>query len=410
MNNKTLVVFTLAFSAACTAFGQFDRTQGFQLPKYQRDTTANRNLGDSGNNARVGGRIITPVATNLENDRQTMAVPGVRSQEDEGLLPEERVSIGVYEKCNQSVVHITTKVTSMDSFLQVSTHEGSGSGSVLNKDGLILTNYHVIEGAREISVRINGTSYPATSLGEDEATDIAVLRIDAPPEELIPLEWGDSSKLRVGQRVYAIGNPFGLERSMSAGMIASLNRQIPSAKSREMGSLIQVDASINRGNSGGPLLNTRGQIVGMNTAIMSSDGDSSGVAFAIPVSTIARIVPQLVSNGFVIRPSIGISRVYENEKGLLIVSVQPGGPADKAGLQGFSLVTKTYRQGLYSYQKSSIDTSKADLIVAIDGRAITTADELLDYVASRKPGDQVILTVFRQNQRSNVSITLGQLR
>lgn len=328
----------------------------------------------------------------------------------DGLLPEERINIGVYEKCNRSVVHITTKMTTMDSFLQVSTREGAGSGSVLNQEGLILTNYHVIEGAREISVRINGTSYPATRVGEDEPTDIAVLQIDAPAEELVPLEWGDSSRLRVGQRIYAIGNPFGLERSMSAGMIASLNRQFPSANKREMGSLIQIDASINQGNSGGPLLNTSGQLVGMNTAIMSSDGDSAGVGFAIPASTLARIVPQLIRNGSVIRPSIGISRVYENDKGLLIVSVQPGGPAEAAGLQGFSLVTKTYRQGPYSYQQSSIDTSSADLIVAIDGRALTTADELLDYVANKKPGDQVTLTVFRDNQRSNVRITLGQLR
>lgn len=399
MKSASCSFFGLVLVASCVSnvLGQYAPNSNSQLPRYQPDQKPGAKAALAGNR-----NLASPLPAVAS--QPTNGIPG------DGLLAEERVSIGVYDKCNRSVVHITTKVTTMDSFLQVSMREGAGSGSVLNKDGLILTNYHVIEDAREISVRINGTSYPATRIGEDEPTDIAILKIDAPAEELIPLEWGDSTRLRVGQRIYAIGNPFGLERSMSAGMIASLNRQFPSASKREMGSLIQIDASINQGNSGGPLLNTSGQLVGMNTAIMSSDGDSAGVGFAIPASTLSRIVPQLIRNGYVIRPSIGISRVYENDKGLLIVSVQPGGPAESAGLQGFSLVTKTYHRGPYSFNQSSIDTSSADLIVAIDGRALTTADELLDYVASKKPGDQVTLTVFRNNQRSNVRITLGQLR
>lgn len=327
----------------------------------------------------------------------------------DGLLPEERVNIFVYDKCNRSVVHISTTSVAMDSFLQVQKRQGGGSGSILNQDGLILTNHHVIEGAREINVGLyNGRSYPAEIVGQDPATDIAILKIKAPPQELVPVEWGDSAKLRVGQRIYAIGNPFGLERSMSVGMISCLNRQIPSRTRRTMFSLIQIDASINQGNSGGPLFDTRGRLIGMNTAIMSSDGDSAGVGFAIPVSTIGRIAPQLIEHGKAVHPVIGINRVYENAQGVLVVDLVPGGPAEKAGLQGFQIVTKNYTQGQYQYAMSVLETSTADLIVGVDGKAIKTADELLEYVDSKLPGQTVQLNVVRQGQAIQVPLVLGR--
>jgi S1-C subfamily serine protease len=297
----------------------------------------------------------------------------------------------------------------MESFQQLSLREGSGSGSVIDRSGLILTNQHVVDGAKEITVSLhNGLSYPALLVGQDPDTDIAVLKIDAPAEQLLPLPWGDSLRLRVGQRIYAIGNPFGLERTMSTGMISSLNRQIPSRAGRAMRSLIQIDAALNQGNSGGPLLNTRGQLVGMNTAIMSSNGDSAGVGFAIPVSTLQRIVPQLIQNGRVIRPSIGITRVFENDAGLLIVSVAAGGPADQAGLQGFSLVTKKTRQGPYRYEHTSIDTSTADLIKSVDGVPVKTADELLTEIEKKNPGDVVHVEVVRAGSTARVPVVLGE--
>ncbi|MCA9134704.1 MAG: trypsin-like peptidase domain-containing protein, partial [Planctomycetales bacterium] len=173
---------------------------------------------------------------------------GGRPQDDEELLPEERVNIAVYENCNRSVVHIATRSIAMESFQQVSLREGSGSGFVLDRQGMILTNQHVIDGAKEISVSLsNGLSYPAVLVGQDPDTDIAVLKIDAPAEHLLPVTWGDSQTLRVGQKIYAIGNPFGLERTMSTGMISSLNRQIPSRAGRTMRSLIQIDAALNQG-------------------------------------------------------------------------------------------------------------------------------------------------------------------
>lgn len=336
------------------------------------------------------------------------ALPATSDLASEELLPEERVNIAVYENCNRSVVHIATRSVAMESFQQLSMREGSGSGSVLDKSGMIVTNYHVIDGAKEISVSLfNGLSYPAVLVGQDPDTDIAVLKIEAPADQLIPLNWGNSQSLRVGQKIYAIGNPFGLERTMSTGMISSLNRQIPSRARRTMRALIQIDASLNQGNSGGPLLNTRGELIGMNTAIMSSSGDSSGVGFAIPVSTLERIVPQLINSGRIIRPTIGITRVYENDAGLLIVSVASGGPADQAGLQGFKLVTKTLRQGLYRYEQSSIDTSTADLIQTVDTHPVRTADDLLTHIERKQPGDTVHLGIVRDGNQLVVPIVLG---
>ncbi len=327
----------------------------------------------------------------------------------DGLLPDERVNIAVYDKCNRCVVHIATRSIAMDSFLQVSMREGSGSGSVLDRNGTILTNYHVVEGAREISVSLfNGLSYQAEIVGTDPDTDIALLRIEAPADQLVPVEWGDSADLRVGQRIYAIGNPFGLERTMSQGMISSLNRQIPSREKRTMRSIIQIDAAINQGNSGGPLLNTRGQLIGMNTAIVSNSGDFSGVGFAIPVSTLSRIVPLLIRDGRIIRATIGIARVYESERGLLVVDVVPGGPAERAGLQGFRMKTYTTRQGAYSYTQSVLVTSEADLILAVDGKPVPTADELLGKIEQHNPGETVVLTILRDGKQMNVSVTLGQ--
>ncbi len=286
----------------------------------------------------TGGRIGDTISSSRRVAAQ--AVP------DSALTPEEQISTRVYADCNQSIVHINTKARQMDSFFSIKELKGAGSGSVIDSQGYILTNNHVVEGAREVTVTLyNGSSYPAVVQGKDPESDIAVLKIEAPAADLQPLPWGESSNLRVGQRIYAIGNPFGLERTMSTGIISSLNRTIEAEQHRNMRSLIQLDISLNQGNSGGPLINTRSELIGMNTAIMSTNGDSAGVGFAIPVSTIRRIVPQLIRNGYVVRPTIGITRVYEVEDGLLIVDMTQGGPAERAGLRGFTIKTKSMRQG-----------------------------------------------------------------
>lgn len=398
MSSRALFVTSLLLAIVLPVGAVFSQQVAFPPAKPSGNQTLNASMvpaqSSSGVNQQSAAGVLNPEELLSSMD---------------GLLPEERISIAVYENCNRSVVHISTKSIAMDSFFQVSKREGSGSGSVLDKNGMILTNQHVIDGAREISISLyNGLSYPAILVGQDVDTDIAVLKIEAPAEYLVPISSGDSNSLSVGQRIYAIGNPFGLERSMSTGMISSLNRQIPSRDGRTMRSLIQIDASINQGNSGGPLLDTRGRLIGMNTAIMSSDGDSAGVGFAVPASTIARIVPRLIRDGRIIRPTIGIRRVYESERGLLVVAVVKGGPADTAGIQGFRLITKTFQQGLYEYSQTTLDTSAADLILAVDGKEITSSDALLEHIESKQPGDTVRLTIARNGQQFSIPVVLGQ--
>lgn len=325
--------------------------------------------------------------------------------------PDEQVNIAVYEKANRGVVHITTRTSRPEGVFMVEVPaKGEGSGSVLDQDGHLLTNYHVIEDAREIRVTLfDGETYDATLVGQDPANDIAVLRIEAPRHALFPLEVGDSTHLRVGQKILAIGNPFGLERTLTVGIVSSLNRVIPSRTGRDMKSIIQIDAALNSGNSGGPLLNTRGQIVGMNTAIAnpSQSGESTGVGFAIPAHTIRRVVPQLLEHGRVIRPVIGIASVFETDQGLVIIDVTPGGPADRAGLKGFKIVTQKERRGLFVYEKTIVDREHADLIVAVDGQTVKSGDEFQDLIESRQPGDRIVIRVVRDGREVDVPVTLG---
>jgi S1-C subfamily serine protease len=334
------------------------------------------------------------------------------SPEEDPLLhftPQERVNIVVYEQVNRSVVNITTKAIKADVlFFLDAEFEGSGSGSVLDKAGHILTNHHVVLDANEIKVTLyNSETFTAKLVGVDAANDIAVLKIDAPPELLHPVPPGDSRELRVGQNIYAIGNPFGLERTLTVGIISSLNRSLPSRTGRTMRSIIQIDAALNRGNSGGPLLDTRGHLIGMNTAIASSTGENTGVGFAIPVNTIKRVVPQLIERGRVIRPDIGITKVYQADGRVLIATLTPQGPAERAGLRGFRLVRKKTRRGPFVLEEKSIDRTTADVIVAIDGEVVKAADDLMAEIDARRPGETVELTIERDKQRILVPVTLS---
>ncbi len=337
--------------------------------------------------------------------------PGPPRGDDFALTPEELVNVSVYENVNRSVVNIGTKTLRNGAFLFFDVEvpgEGAGSGSVIDNLGHILTNFHVVDGAREIEATLfDGKSYEARLVGKDESNDVAVLKIDAPAPSLLPVVFGDSTRLRVGQKVYAIGNPFGLERTLTTGIISSLNRTLPTRNHRTIKSIIQIDAAINPGNSGGPLLDSHGRLIGMNTAIASATGQSAGVGFAIPVGNIARVVPQLIERGRVIRPDAGITRVMQTEKGLLIATLVPGGPAEKAGLQGFKVVKQRRRQGPFSYETQSIDRTAADLIVAVDGQKVVTADDFLGIVEARQPGQEVIVSVIRGGQEVRVPVRLA---
>ncbi len=355
-----------------------------------------------------GGRVgEEPAVATRPNTTLINDLPGNSLAGLEDFTPEERTNILVYERANRSVVHITTKATQRELLFEVPA-EGTGSGSVLDKSGHILTNYHVVEGATEIRVTLaNGETFDAGLVGYDPPNDMAVLKVHAPAEMLAPIQLGDSSRLRVGQLVFAIGNPFGLERTMTTGIISSLNRSLPTRSGRTMKSIIQIDAALNRGNSGGPLIDSRGRLIGMNTAIASSTGENTGVGFAIPADTIKRVAAQLIESGKVIRPETGISRVFQSEQGLVIATLVPGSPAEQAGLRGFKVVRETRRRGPFTYEERRIDRSQADIIVAVDGEKVTTADSFLTLIERHRPGDRAVLTLFRDGELVEVSVTLA---
>jgi S1-C subfamily serine protease len=321
------------------------------------------------------------------------------------LTPEERVNVAVYESAHRSVVHVATAGFRGERFLFMEIPSaGEGSGAVIDRLGHIVTNYHVVEGAQKIEVTLyNDKIYDGRMVGHDPLTDVAVIRIDAPVEELYPVVFGDSSRLRVGQRVYALGNPFGLDRTLSTGIVSSLDRWIPSRrKVGKIKQIIQIDAAINPGSSGGPLLDSHARMIGMNTAIASKTGESAGVGFAIPINTIARVVPQLIQNGRVVRGEIGIDQVFQNDRGVFVARLTQGGAAERAGLKGPRSVRQ--RQGPFTYQ--SVDRSAADQLSAIDGAAIKTAEDVLDAIENKQPGDQIVVTVIRGGRELQIPIRL----
>ncbi len=322
------------------------------------------------------------------------------------LTPDEVVNVAVYERVNRAVVHITTRSYRSEGFFLFDGGpvEGNGSGFVVDKKGHIVTNFHVIEDARAVSVTLyNGETYTAAFVGADPINDVAVIKVDADPKTLWPVQLGDATKLKVGRRVFAIGNPFGLERTLTTGVVSSLNRSLQLVRGRTIGSIIQTDAAINPGNSGGPLMDNRGDVIGMNVAIYSKSGQSSGVGFAIPANLLSRVLPQLLAHGRVIRPDLGISRVYRTETGLIVAGLKRGGPAEEAGLRGPRLVR--LRRGPLVIQR--MDRTAADVIVSADGKPVTTFEGLLDHVESKKPGDRVTLGVIRAARRIEVVVRLG---
>lgn len=324
----------------------------------------------------------------------------------DSLTPDEAVNVAVYERVNRAVVNITTRSYRDEGFFLFDGGpvEGNGSGFVVDKAGHIVTNFHVIEDARAFLVTLyNGETYTASFVGADLINDVAVLKISAAAKVLWPVVLGDATKLKVGRRVFAIGNPFGLERTLTTGVVSSLNRSLQLVRGRTIKSIIQTDAAINPGSSGGPLINSGGEVIGMNVAIFSKSGQSSGVGFAIPANLINRVVPQLLEHGRVIRPDLGITRVYQTEKGLMIAGLKRGGPAERAGLRGPRVVR--LRRGPLVLQR--MDRTAADLVIAVDGQPVPTFDALLEYVENRKPGDRVALTVVRGGRRIEIPVRLG---
>lgn len=336
-----------------------------------------------------------------ETPRQQLSPPRVYNAD--GLAPDEAVAAYTYEINNRCVANIATRVGNARVLFMENPTADAGSGFVIDQLGHLLTNFHVVENAQRIQVTLfNGESFEAEPVGVDPINDMAVVRIDAPRDLLFPVRFGSSSDLRVGMRVFAIGNPFGLERTMTTGIISSLNRTLPVTRARSIKSVIQIDAAINPGNSGGPLLNSRGELIGMNTAIASSTGQNSGIGFAIPVNLIARVVPELIEHGRVIRPEHGIVEVLKTEQGLRILLLDPNGAAAEAGLRGPQ--TKRVRRGLLVFETQ--DSSTADVIVGVDGMKTLKPDEFLFEVESHRPGDTINIEVLRDGSTASVPLKL----
>lgn len=334
---------------------------------------------------------------------EELAPQAARFYDDDGLTPEEVINVAIYDAVNRGVVNIHAKVPKNHSHQSTTEAELSGSGAVLNFDGHILTNYHVVEDAIAIQVSLySGESFDAQLIGADPSNDVAILRIDAPRTELFPMKLGDSRELRVGMRAYALGNPFGLERTLTTGIISSLNRSLETANGRTIRSVIQTDADINPGSSGGPLLDSHGRLIGINTAIASNTGQSAGISFAIPSSMILRVIPNLLAHGRVVRPEIGIARLYQTDKGLLVAQLHPQGPAAKAGIRGPKITD--LRRGPLTVEK--VHRSAADLIVAVDDKTVPTVEDFLNQIDEKRPGEEAVLTVVRNGKQLKVAIRL----
>jgi S1-C subfamily serine protease len=322
-----------------------------------------------------------------------------------GLDADERHNILVYASVNKSVVNITTEATETGFFGEESSSSGSGSGFVIDKAGHILTNFHVVQEVDVVKVTLfDGSQHAARIVGADAANDVAVLHISASADKLVPVTFGDSSRVMVGQKILALGNPFGLERTLTSGIISSLERSLKSVNGRTIRGIIQTDAAVNPGNSGGPLLNSHGEVIGMNTAIVSHVGQSAGISFAVPINGIRRILDQLIRNGRVIRADLGITRCLATGKGLLVVSLAEGGPADRAGIQGVKVRVEQFGRVI----RRTIDPDSADLIAAVDHKRVRTLEELLTEVEKHQPGEIVRITVVRDGEPMDVTVRLGQ--
>lgn len=326
-----------------------------------------------------------------------------------GEASSEQRIINLYKQVSSSVVNITTRSLTYNQFMEVVPRDGAGSGFVIDANGHVLTNYHVVQGAQKCFVTFGNReqSYPAQVIGLDKRSDLAVIRVQAPKQLLRPVQMGDSSRLQIGQTGIAIGNPFGLGQTITTGVISSLGRKIEVEEGRIMSDLIQTDASINRGNSGGPLFDSNGRVIGINSMIISPTGGSIGLGFAIPINTARRFIPDLIRYGRAQYPWLGISilpltpRIAQilnltTQAGLLVLQTYPGGAAQSAGLQGG---TQKYYLGNYELYLGG------DIILAVDGKPMRSETDLTNYLETQKRvGDQIKVTILRAGSRTPVTV------
>ena len=378
-----------------------------------RNTSVSHSAQTVANGENADSVAETDAADSLDS---SVTIPAsAKTSSDVAYTQDEQQNIFVYEKCNEAVVNITTQVMGVNWFLEPIVQDGgSGSGSIIDKRGYVVTNVHVISNASRISISLaDGTTYEGRIIGQDVESDIAVLKFDPPANvALKTIDFGDSEKLKVGQKVIAIGNPFALERTMTTGIISGLGRPIQESKNVIIRNMIQTDAAINPGNSGGPLLDTNGKMVGINTMIMSSSGSSAGVGFAVPVTTARRVVNDLLQFGKVNRGIIEITPVQmtssiaqyaglEISTGILVSSVKKGSGAEKGGIRGG---TKAVQYG--SRWNPSTIYLGGDIITGIDNNTIRTYADYTSALESKRPGDTVTVTVWRDGKSQKLKVVL----
>lgn len=360
--------------------------------------------------ALLAGTIVACAQRALER-REVRLEPTVIA--DPTVATDEQNNVEIYRAASPGVVNITNRGYQEGLWGAVPS-EGTGSGSIIDERGYILTNYHVIQGATQLEVQVENDRFPAKLVGTDRDDDLAVIKVEPGSHRLTVVKLGTSTGLQVGQKVLAIGNPFGLQRTLTTGIISGLERPLrDSAARRTINGAIQTDAAINPGNSGGPLLNARGEMIGINTAIFqtSNGGGSIGIGFAVPVDIANKIIPEIIKKGYVSRPWLGIATMPLNpssarrlnlpvQEGLIILNVSRGSGAAAAGLRG-----AVVREDFWGNQMLQ---QLGDVVVTIDGKKIATTDDLQNALQDKKPGDSVDVEVVRQGSRTTVPVRLSE--
>jgi putative serine protease PepD len=330
---------------------------------------------------------------------------------DAALTDEESINVRVYRQASPAVANILTKATEYDFFMDPVPIEGAGSGFVIDEKGYILTNFHVVQDAQSIEVVLGDqTRFPGKFVGADQRNDVALVKIDPKGKHLVALPLGDSAALQVGQKVLAIGNPFGFQSTLTTGVVSALGRTVQTSQTTLIDEAIQTDAPINRGNSGGPLINSRGEVIGINSAIYTPSGTTAGIGFAIPINTAKRIAQDLITEGRVHLAYIGVQTIPVGgylaqaldlpvDAGLLVETAAKGGPAAAAGVRGGDRVAQA------GMQRIAIG---GDVIVAIDGAKVANTMDLNIILNRKRPGDTVTLTVYRGGKKLDIPVKLGE--
>lgn len=356
--------------------------------------------------ARFGPRQPTNVEAVPRNGSFTTA-----SEKDAALTEDESINVRIYRQASPAVANILTKATEYDFFMDPVPVEGAGSGFIIDPRGYILTNYHVVEGAQSIEVVLGDQSrHPAKYIGADQRNDVALIKIDPKGKQLATLKLGDSSTIQVGQKVLAIGNPFGFQSTLTTGVVSAVGRTVQTSQTTAIEEAIQTDAAINRGNSGGPLIDSHGNVIGINSAIYTPTGTTAGIGFAIPINTAKNIANDLITSGRVHRAFLGVETLalagglaealdLPVQEGLLVETVTKGGPAAAAGIHGGDRTVLAGMRRLYI---------GGDVIVAIDGQKVANQFDVNLVLNHHRPGDTVNVTVYRGGKKVDIPVKLGE--